>query len=370
MNDITMSFKDKKVLITGLTGFKGSWLTSWLIMLGASVVGISKDVPTQPSFFVDLEVSKKVKHFFGDINDFIFVQDIVRKEKPDFCFHLAAQAIVSESYRNPLDTLTTNAIGTANLLEAFRHVEFNCNVVFITSDKCYENVEWKWGYRENDLLGGKDPYSVSKAMAELSFKTYYQAFFKDHPYVRIATARAGNVIGGGDWAKDRIVPDAMKSWSNNQSVGIRSPKATRPWQHVLEPLSGYLLLATQLSKGNCVGESYNFGPPAENNFNVLTLLTQLASHWKLYDQKSIYDIQDIIPFNEAGLLKLNCDKALFDMNWTPTLNFEETVEMTSQWYYSFYNETVDMFDFTLNQISFYQNKFQHALNKEKKCVKA
>ena len=363
-------WENKKVLITGLSGFKGSWLSTWLISLGAEIIGISKDIPSNPSFFNDLNVKSRISHYFGDVNDYNFFKDIILSEKPDFCFHLAAQAIVSESYINPLETLKTNALGTATLLDILKDVNFECSVVLITSDKCYENVEWKWGYRENDLLGGKDPYSVSKAMAELSFKTYYESFYKNHPYVSIATARAGNVIGGGDWAKDRIVPDAMKSWARNKSVGIRSPQATRPWQHVLEPLSGYLQLAIQLSKGNCVGESYNFGPPAENNFNVLTLLTQLASHWNLHNKESIYDIQDTIPFNEAGLLKLNCDKALFDMNWTPSLNFEETVEMTSKWYYSFYNEQIDMFEFTLKQISFYQDKFQNTLLKEKKSVRA
>ena len=242
-------YKSKKILITGHTGFKGSWLTAWLLKIGAEIVGVSKDIPTQPSMFEVLGLEEKIKHYNQDIRDLEKIRFIINKEKPDFIFHLAAQAIVSTSYIDPIETITTNAIGTANILEVLKTYKNPCISVMITSDKCYDNIESIWGYKEDDNLGGKDIYSGSKAAAEHIIKSYYHSFFKDinHP-VKIGVGRAGNVIGGGDWAKDRIIVDSMLAWSNNQSVEIRSPKATRPWQHVLEPLSGYLLLGSKLQK--------------------------------------------------------------------------------------------------------------------------
>lgn len=241
-------FENKKVLVTGNTGFKGTWLTLWLLKMQAIVIGISKDIPTNPSMFEDIGLIKKINHYFEDIANEDAVKKIIHKEKPDYVFHLATQAIVSESYKNPLDTIKTNVLGTAVLLDSLRLLDSPCTAVIITSDKCYDNVEWCWGYRENDRLGGKDIYSASKAAAENIFKAYYNSFLaKKSENIRIATARAGNVIGGGDWANDRLIPDCIRAWSAGEKVTIRSPESTRPWQHVLEPLSGYLKLAMMLN---------------------------------------------------------------------------------------------------------------------------
>jgi CDP-glucose 4,6-dehydratase len=274
-------------------------------------------------------------------------------------FHLAAQPIVSYSYENPLETLTTNVIGTANVLEALRVLNRPCTAIMITSDKCYDNVEWVWGYKETDALGGKDVYSGSKGAAELVCKSYYHSFFKkENSQVRMATARAGNVIGGGDWALDRIVPDCMRAWSEGKIVEIRSPKATRPWQHVLEPLSGYLLLGQALYRDvELNGESFNFGPKAEHNHTVQELLEDLSRQWQFSEVSQAYRITGNIAFHEAGLLKLNCDKALSVLRWKPTLDYDKLIDFTGGWYYSFYRENADMYDFTIMQLEEY---FQQA----------
>lgn len=349
-------YQNKKVLITGHTGFKGSWLTTWLLGLGAKVVGISKDIPTNPSMYEILDLDKHIKSYFLDIRALEDLREVIEKEKPDFIFHLAAQAIVSVSYDDPVETITSNAIGTMNILEILRFAKWDCSAVIITSDKCYDNVEWVWGYKETDAIGGKDIYSGSKGAAELIIKSYFESFFvgKDHP-VKIAIARAGNVLGGGDWAKDRIVVDCMKAWNDNQLVEIRSPNATRPWQHVLEPLSGYLLLGSLLSESNEInGEAFNFGPRSEQNRTVLELLEDLALQWRNLDKDSIYTITDNIPFHEAGLLKLNCDKALFYLRWEANLDYEETTRFVGQWYYKYYREEVDIYNYTMSQIEEYE----------------
>ena len=349
-------YEGKRVIITGHTGFKGSWLTAWLLKLGANVTGISSDIPTQPSMFEELKLEEKIKHIQADIRNLSEMKALIDQEQPDFVFHLAAQAIVSSSYSDPVDTITTNVIGTTNILESLRTLQKSCVAVFITSDKCYDNVEWVWGYRETDSLGGKDVYSGSKGAAELVIKSYLNSFFSDGHPVRIVIGRAGNVIGGGDWAKDRIVVDCMRAWSNNDTVEIRSPNATRPWQHVLEPLSGYLSLgqATTL-KPQLHGESFNFGPKAEQNHTVVELLSDLSRCWGLKDLKAAYQITDDIPFHEAGLLKLNCDKALFHLKWESSLNYDETIELVGNWYKFFYNNVHDMYELTLAQISLYEN---------------
>ena len=349
-------YQNKKVLITGHTGFKGSWRTTWLLGLGAKVVGISKDIPTNPSMYEILDLDKHIKSYFLDIRALEDLREVIEKEKPDFIFHLAAQAIVSVSYDDPVETITSNAIGTMNILEILRFAKWDCSAVIITSDKCYDNVEWVWGYKETDAIGGKDIYSGSKGAAELIIKSYFESFFvgKDHP-VKIAIARAGNVLGGGDWAKDRIVVDCMKAWNDNQLVEIRSPNATRPWQHVLEPLSGYLLLGSLLSESNEInGEAFNFGPRSEQNRTVLELLEDLALQWRNLDKDSIYTITDNIPFHEAGLLKLNCDKALFYLRWEANLDYEETTRFVGQWYYKYYREEVDIYNYTMSQIEEYE----------------
>jgi len=349
-------FKNKKVLITGNTGFKGSWLSTWLIELGANVYGISNDVPTNPSMFNELKLEKTMTHFNADIRNYKTIREIILDIKPDFLFHMAAQPIVVTSYKDPIDTISTNVMGTANIMEVLRETNIKCTAIIITSDKCYDNVEWVWGYKENDVLGGQDIYSGSKGAAELIFKSYYHSFFKNtkKSNVRLASVRAGNVIGGGDWADHRIVPDCIRAWIDGESVEIRSPKATRPWQHVLEPLSGYLTIAQNLYNNiDYNGESFNFGPNAEYNNTVKELLEDLSKNWKL-KQKPSFLSKETSDFHEAGLLKLNCDKALFHLKWIPTLDYKKLIEFTSNWYYNFYYTKTDMFEFTKNQIKEYE----------------
>lgn len=344
-------YKDKKVLITGNTGFKGSWLTLWLIQLGAKVYGISKDIPTKPSLFEELKLEKLIQFYREDVRNLQFLTSFMTEVKPDFVFHLAAQAIVSKSYENPIETITTNIIGTANILEALRNSNHKCKAIIITSDKCYDNIEWVWGYKETDNLGGKDIYSGSKGAAELVIKSYYHSFFKTRESnVALASVRAGNVIGGGDWASDRIVPDCMRSWSENKTVSIRRPNATRPWQHVLEPLSGYLSVGCELNADRDLnGESFNFGPSSDTSKTVRELIEDLSQYWQLNGIKP-YEIIENNSFHEAGLLKLNCDKALFYLKWKPILDYTKLIEFTGEWYHTYYMKEQDIYAFTLNQI--------------------
>ena len=347
-------FKGKKVLVTGHTGFKGAWLAEWLDLMGAEVGGLSLYVPSKPSLFEINGLASRIKHYEADIRDHESVDRIFAEFRPEILFHLAAQPIVSESYRDPRTTFQTNAIGTLNILEAIRNSADLKAAVLITSDKCYENVEWEFGYREDDRLGGKDPYSASKACAEVVFSSYFRSFFEGKPNLsKIATCRAGNVIGGGDWAKDRIVPDCFRAWSTGDGVTLRRPESTRPWQHVLEPLSGYLLLAQRLYEGKSGlnGESFNFGPPAEVNFPVGDLVARLAAVWG----KGNFEV---IPSNmaEAGLLKLCCDKALHRLGWRPSLAYEDTISLTGNWYRDFYQKDSDPKQLTLHQIRQYISK--------------
>ena len=347
----------KKVLVTGHTGFKGSWLTCWLLKLGAEVVGVSKDVPTKPAMFEDLQLESMVKHHVCDIRDLDRLSNIINGERPDVIFHLAAQAIVSTSYDQPAETITTNALGTMNIMEVLRKVSWPCSAVLITSDKSYDNVEWVWGYKETDSVGGKDIYSGSKGAAELIIKSYYHSFFQNKNHsVNMAVGRAGNVIGGGDWARDRIIVDTVKAWSKKQSVEIRCPDATRPWQHVLEPISGYLALGEGLLiNGLADGEAFNFGPRAEQNRTVTDLLTTMADKWTADIPNAPYKVTDNIPFKEAGLLKLNCDKALFYLKWDATLNYHDTVKMTADWYSEYYRNRRELFKITNLQIEEYES---------------
>ncbi len=348
-------FENKTVLITGHTGFKGSWLSAWLKLLGSKVVGFSDCIPTSPSNYEASNIYSNLDDNRGDIRILSDIKSVVKNTQPDFIFHLAAQALVNNSYEDPIQTITVNALGTANILESIRQLDKKVVVVMITSDKAYDNVEWIWGYRENDRLGGKDLYSASKGMAELVIKGYFESFFKNNSNISLGIARAGNVIGGGDWAKDRIVPDCVTAWSNNQKVDIRSPNATRPWQHVLEPLSGYLLLASNLSKNHSSnGEAYNFGPSSNQDYSVAELINEMSLYW---DQVNWRDTSESKTHNhEAGLLKLNCDKALFDLNWTPTLDFQETIKMTADWYKEYYEQSnVSMSDITTSQIIKYNS---------------
>jgi len=349
-------YKDKKVIVTGHTGFKGSWLTAWLLKLGAKVVGISKDIPTEPSMFNNTLLKKKITHYQDDIRDVSRLVEILSVEKADFLFHLAAQPIVSTSYNDPLETISSNVMGTANILDALKNVNNVCTAIIITSDKAYDNVEQIWGYKEDDKMGGKDIYSGSKGAAELIIKSYYHSFFKNsNSKVKLAIGRAGNVIGGGDWAKDRIVVDCMEAWSKKERVEIRSPDATRPWQHVLEPLSGYLNLGLALYQDDLLnGEAFNFGPKAEQNHTVKKLLEDLSYYWHFSNADDAFTVTDNIPFHEAGLLKLNCDKALFVMQWQANLEYKDTIRFTSEWYYKFYHNGQNMLDITNAQIREYE----------------
>lgn len=347
-------YKGKKVLITGNTGFKGSWLSTWLHMLGADVYGYSLNVPTQPSMFEVLQLETKIHQHFGDIRNKEEFNTFVQDVKPDFIIHLAAQALVLTSYREPFDTITTNVAGTAVVCDAIRNITWDCTCVLITSDKAYDNVEWIWGYRETDRLGGKDIYSGSKGAAELVIKSYWHSFIKSMPNIKFGVTRAGNVIGGGDWAKDRIIVDCVKAFSQGQTVEIRSPKATRPWQHVLEPLSGYLTLAQYLAEGRSKnGEAYNFGPRAEQTKTVFELVQDLAELWGL-DKEKAAKLTGDVPFEEATLLKLNCDKALAYLHWHSTLHYDECVRFIAEWYKAFYvDKNKDLYDLTIQQISDY-----------------
>lgn len=353
-------FNGRKVLITGHTGFKGSWLSIWLLKLGARVTGFSDRIPTEPSLFETSRLHERLDHRIGDVRDLPALASLVKETKPDFVFHLAAQPIVSIAYEAPIQTITTNIVGTANVLEALRLADQACVAVIITSDKCYENAEWPWGYRESDALGGKDIYSSSKGAAELVCHAYFHSFFKSRDSrVRIATARAGNVIGGGDWAKNRIVVDCIRNWSRNQPVDIRNPGSTRPWQHVLEPLSGYLTLSAALAESDqFTGESFNFGPRADQDRTVIELITDLSKYWEFAQRNQAYKIINVEKFPEAVLLKLNIDKARFHLGWEPNLSYEECVELVGQWYCDFYRRSAKSLKLTLDQIDLYEDKAQ------------
>ncbi len=346
------SYHSKKVLITGNTGFKGAWLTAWLLGLKANVYGLSLDIPTNPSHFVAARLKQKIDHFQQDICQLDSTKAIIREIKPDFVFHLAAQPLVRLSYQDPQQTLMTNIMGTANILESLRTLNHPCHAIIITSDKCYDNVEWLWGYRETDALGGKDPYSASKGAAELVIKTYVNSYFAEpESLVKVAIGRAGNVVGGGDWAVDRLLPDCVAAWANGKSVEIRNPQSTRPWQHVLEPLSGYLALGQQLAENHQLnGEPFNFGPSANQNLTVAEVLEEMAQYWPKSQWNSVSESR----IYEARVLKLCCDKARYSLNWKPTLTFKETIGMTMAWYRHYYeNPDADIWDLTQKQIENY-----------------
>ena len=346
-------YSGKKVLVTGHTGFKGSWLSLWLKSMGAEVVGLSVDIPTNPSHFDIIHLADDLRDHRVDVSDFSAVQEIMKSENPDFVFHLAAQPLVGQSYLDPHKTFTTNTLGTINILEAVRTTQSHCVMVMITSDKCYDNVEWDWGYREHDRLGGGDPYSASKGAAELAISGYYRSYFANSGNIRVGIARAGNVIGGGDWAKDRIIPDSVKSWANGETLAIRNPSATRPWQHVLEPVGGYLVLGQSLMADSVLsGEPFNFGPSADQEHTVEQVIKRLARHFP----KAHWEIVTIDDAHrEAGLLKLNCDKALRHLGWKSVWDFQETIDMTADWYREFYMaKSENMREFSNSQIEKYK----------------
>ena len=349
------AFAAKRVLVTGHTGFKGAWLTTWLLKLGAVVCGYSIDVPTDPSLFESAGLASLIQDVRGDIRDTAYLARMVADFRPDYVIHMAAQAIVSASYIDPLDTVAVNVMGTASILSALRHVEHPCVCVSVTSDKCYENVEQLWGYRETDRLGGKDVYSASKGAAEIVTSSFQRSFFSrpDSP-VRIVSVRAGNVLGGGDWAKDRIIADCMRAWLKGETVVLRRPEATRPWQHVLEPLSGYLALAAATADNASLnGEGFNFGPRPDRDHTVAEMFVDMARHWGLSRPDEGFVVEAAPGFAEAGLLKLNCEKALSRLGWEATLTYAECVEAVVGWYDQATRRGADPLELTRGQIEWY-----------------
>ena len=351
-------FSGKTILVTGDTGFKGSWLSLWLYYLGAKVYGISNGIPTTPSHFCASSINTLIDHHEVDITDHSLTESFIRKLQPDFLFHLAAQPIVGLSYSDPVNTFMTNTMGTVNILDSLRSIRKLCACVFITSDKCYDNVEWSWGYRETDSLGGPDPYSSSKGAAELAIRSYTKSFFPRSSSIRIGIGRAGNVIGGGDWASGRIVPDCIRSWVVNKPVELRNPSSTRPWQHVLEPLSGYLELARALYTSDSLhGEPFNFGPSFINTHSVSDLVDQMSSHW-CFSKPLVLDLSTSHdgPY-ESNLLKLNCDKALHHLRWHSVWNFLDTVKYTVDWYSDYYHSSTthveSSYELSISQIQAY-----------------
>ena len=347
-------YKGKKVLVTGHTGFKGSWLCVCLLELGAKVTGYSLKVPSNPANFDIIGLQDKLKHVQNDVRNLESLKKVFDDVLPDVVFHLSAQALTRPSYDIPQETFFTNLGGTVNILECIRKSNSVKAAVIVTSDKCYQNVEWLWGYRENDRLGGDDPYSASKACAEIACHAYIKSFFSKDNAPRISTARAGNVMGGGDWAADRIVPDCVRAFSKNEQLVIRSPKATRPWQHVLEPINGYLLLGANLLKNNrmVAGESFNFGPSNKVNKTVEELIKEFIKVWSSGKWSALND-KAKVDKKESTLLMLNCDKAFQYLNWHTILSFPETIKMTAEWYKSFYGGEKDMYGLTVKQINEY-----------------
>ena len=349
MKDALEQYRGKRVFITGHTGFKGSWLTLLLCELGAEVIGFALK-PESDSHFEQLALSKQIHHIEGDIRDLNLLTNTMQDARPDYVFHLAAQALVKRSYANPVETFSTNMMGSTHVLEAVRMTPEVKALIFITSDKCYENNEWIWGYRENDRLGGHDPYSASKAVAENIIFAYWSSFLNQRENFGAATARAGNVIGGGDWSVDRIVPDCIRAIQNNIAVELRNPKATRPWQHVLEPLSGYLLLGANLyNNPSSYCGAWNFGPPSSQCRNVGDVANFIVNY---FEKGSIVMPHDMKHQHEAQLLQLNCDKAHQLLNWHPRWDVDSTLMATSHWYKSVMNgENVK--NVTLSQIREY-----------------
>ncbi len=353
------SFHGKKVWLSGHTGFKGAWLARWLIQLGAQVHGFALTPNTTPSLFEQLNLADGLEHEIGDVRDTDAVKKSILQTRPDFVFHLAAQALVRYSYERPVETYATNVMGTAHVLESLRSLEKPCAAVIVTTDKCYENRETDYAYAEDDHLGGYDPYSSSKGAAEIVTSAYRRSFFGKSP-VRIASARAGNVIGGGDWALDRIVPDCIRALQRGESIPVRNPQATRPWQHVLEPLSGYLWLAAQLSKSaeshQPFATAFNFGPEKEANRRVGELVLEILKHWPgQWD-----DMSDPHALHEAKLLMLSTAKAKSLLHWQPTWNFEAAVANTVNWYRGVNDQPAAAENLTLQQIAAYENSARSA----------
>jgi CDP-glucose 4,6-dehydratase len=347
----------KRVFLTGHTGFKGSWLALWLTKLGAHVTGYSLAPNTQPNHFDAIDLGSIVDSHIGDIRDLETLRSAMVTAKPDVVFHLAAQPLVRESFANPIETYATNVMGTANVLESVRSCPTVKSVVVITTDKVYENKEWEWGYRENDRLGGFDPYSNSKACTELVTSSYTQSFFHPDEHsthgVGIATARAGNVFGGGDWAKDRLIPDLIRAHESGVAPVIRYPGSVRPWQHVLEPLRGYLVLARALyDQGAAHSGSFNFGPHDSDARNVKTICELVSGY---LGNSGEWQMDDANNPHEAGFLKLDISKAKADLGWEPKTNLEQGLELAVDWYTQF-STGVNVRELSLNSIAHFESR--------------
>ncbi|NQS89724.1 CDP-glucose 4,6-dehydratase [Patescibacteria group bacterium] len=354
-------YNSKKVLVTGHTGFKGSWLSVWLTELGAKVIGYSLEPPTEPSFFKATNLENKIIHTIGDVRDEKHLLSVFEKYQPEFVFHLAAQSLVRFSYEEPKLTYETNIMGTVNVLEAVRNTESVRACVIVTSDKCYENKEWIYGYRENDPMGGYDPYSSSKGCAELVTAAYRRSFFNSKEYSKIrnaglASVRAGNIIGGGDWREDRLIPDCVSSLSQNKTILIRNPDAIRPWQYVLEALSGYLLLGSKMyQNGVRFAGAWNFGPPDSDIITVEEIVKKMLSYWGNGD----YEVETSPEKpHEAKLLKLDCSKAHSILKWHSVYNIDEALKKTTKWYKKYYNGVrgKELYKFTIEQIKEYMKR--------------
>ncbi len=340
-------YKNKTVLVTGHTGFKGSWLCLWLHKLGANVIGFSNDIPTQPSLFESIGLSERLEDIRGDIRDRAAISQCISQKKPDIVFHLAAQPIVRESYLFPIETFETNVIGTAHVLEACRHTPSVRTVIVVSSDKCYDVYETQSGYTETDPMGGQDPYSASKGCTELVTASYRESFFKSG-HTQLASARAGNVIGGGDWAKNRLIPDAIQALLSGSLIELRNPLSIRPWQHVLTPLWGYLLLGSKLEKNSNLDQAWNFGPDAEDAITVEALVNRLVGLFG----SGAYTIIPDTTFHEVPLLKLNTAKAHSMLKWTPIYSLDMALQSTVDWYQFWHSKPSkeQLFTFTANQI--------------------
>jgi CDP-glucose 4,6-dehydratase len=351
-----MNWDGKRVFLTGHTGFKGGWLALWLQLQRCELCGYSLGPPTTINLFEDASVARGMRSVIGDIQDAGRLCSTLAEFRPEVVFHLAAQPLVRRSYRDPLGTYATNVLGTANLLEAVRQTDSVRAVVVVTSDKCYENREWDWSYRENDRLGGYEPYSSSKACAELIVSAYRNSFFNPTDYqshgVALASVRAGNVIGGGDWAEDRLVPDSMRAFAAGHPVCIRNPRASRPWQHVLEPLRGYLVVAQSLyEKGTLYGESWNFGPDPSDTRPVEWVVRKLAAAW---GNGARFELEKTQQPHEAQNLNLDCSKAAARLRWRPQLHLHQALETTVDWYRAKLHGE-EMRAFTCKQIQHYGN---------------
>jgi CDP-glucose 4,6-dehydratase len=360
MEDLVKSvWQGRRVLLTGHTGFKGGWLALWLARLGANVRGYALDPATEPSLFATARVSSVIEDIRGDLRDYDALDRAMREFQPEVVFHLAAQPLVRRSYADPLGTYSTNVIGTANVLESIRTIPSVRAVVVVTTDKCYLNREWHWGYRETDPLGGYDPYSSSKACVEILSASYRSSFFPPEKFpvhgVALATARVGNVIGGGDWSQDRLLPDLIRGFLSGERVLIRRPLAIRPWQHVLEPLAGYLTLAERLLMGHIeFADAWNFGPCDDDAWPVGRIATEMTRRWS-NDASWAADESESV--HEAGYLKLDSSKARSQLHWLPRLNMQSALEWLVDWYRT-WSDGADMHAYTLGQISRYATLMQ------------